>query len=175
MRHTPLQIERNRKNWTNNSIVIHRYESSGSHSDEVCNDQDFLNYGSEGVSSDEHRSLFNRVDVLKCRSNGLNRTDEYVHLQCAFYEISVSVSLVAVLQSRESKCKKVEGDSPRLLCFLTLEKYRTFVTVEIVILMSRELLYANSQRALAAPNKSPKQQQLRDTLATPIVLRMIQS
>ena len=53
MGHTSLQIERNRKNWTNNSIVIHRYKSSGSHYDDVCNDQVSTRYGSECVSSDE--------------------------------------------------------------------------------------------------------------------------
>ena len=52
--------------------------------------------------------------------------------------MSVSSSLYPVPPSRESKSIKVEGDSPRLLWFLTLEKYHTFITVNVVILMYRK-------------------------------------
>ena len=72
--------------------------------------------------------------------------------QSHFSVMSVSLSVNPVLQSRKSKCRKVEGDSPRLLCFLTLEKHGTFITVDIVILMNREQLYcmrSNSEPASA--------------------------
>ena len=52
--------------------------------------------------------------------------------------IDVSASLIVMPQSRESKCRKVEGDSPRLLCFLTLENYHTLMMTDCAILVSRE-------------------------------------
>ena len=76
---------------------------------------------------------------------------ELCSFHCDFRLMSVSASLHAMPGSRESKCRKVEGDSPRLSCFLILEKYHTIITVNCAILLTRKQPCSTRSNSEPAP------------------------
>ena len=90
-----------------------------------------------GLGTERNGGQYHRLIANHRYEGRLRIRRELWSFQCDFRVMSVSTSLHILPQSRESKCRKVEGDSPRLLCFLILEKYHTVMAIDCVILVNR--------------------------------------